>query len=149
MVDKYETNAPRSVEDGDLLNLLRFLGPLFLFLWGVGPCLRGGALRLGIGLDLLLRGSGRGGPLGIGRLLYRWRDRAWDHALQLATAPDQAGWDAMVGEVERDGGAKAIDEAVGDLGRDYFIARTVDERWLWIYRDGRVPGGWLLHGYFS
>ena len=40
-------------------------------------------------------------------------------------------------------------EAIGDLRRDYFIARTVDERWLWIYRDGRVPGGWLLHGYFS
>ena len=40
-------------------------------------------------------------------------------------------------------------EAIGDLRRDYFIARTVDERWLWIYRDGRVPGGWFLHGYFS
>lgn len=43
------------------------------------------------------------------------------------------------------------DEAadVGDIRRDYFVARSPDERWLWIYRECREPGGWFLHGYFS
>lgn len=50
-------------------------------------------------MDVLL---GRADEFVASRLLYRWRDRAWDHALQLATAPDQAGWDAVIGEVERD-----------------------------------------------
>jgi protein ImuB len=38
---------------------------------------------------------------------------------------------------------------VGDIRRDYFVARSPDERWLWIYRECRAPGGWFLHGYFS
>jgi protein ImuB len=43
------------------------------------------------------------------------------------------------------------DEAgdVGDIRRDYFVARSQDKRWLWIYRECREPGGWFLHGYFS
>ena len=40
-------------------------------------------------------------------------------------------------------------EAVGDIRRDYFIARSPGASWLWIFRDVRAPGGWFLHGYFS
>ena len=40
-------------------------------------------------------------------------------------------------------------EAVGDIRRDYFIARSPGDCWLWIFRDVRAPGGWFLHGYFS
>ena len=40
-------------------------------------------------------------------------------------------------------------EAVGDIRRDYFIARAPDNSWLWIFRDVRAPGGWFLHGHFS
>lgn len=38
---------------------------------------------------------------------------------------------------------------VGDIRRDYFVARSPDERWLWIFRECRESGGWFLHGYFS
>jgi protein ImuB len=41
------------------------------------------------------------------------------------------------------------EEGVGDLRRDYFIALTADERWAWIFRELRVPGGWYLHGWFA
>ncbi|HWV17041.1 MAG TPA: DNA polymerase Y family protein [Rhodocyclaceae bacterium] len=41
----------------------------------------------------------------------------------------------------------------GDMRRDYFVALTPDQRWLWIYRECRADlasgGGWFLHGYFS
>jgi protein ImuB len=37
----------------------------------------------------------------------------------------------------------------GDMRRDYFVALAPDQRWLWIYRECRSPGGWFLHGYFS
>ena len=40
-------------------------------------------------------------------------------------------------------------EATGDIRRDYFIALSANARWLWIYRECRVPGGWYLHGFFS
>ena len=40
-------------------------------------------------------------------------------------------------------------EANGDIRRDYFIALSGDGCWLWIYRDGKLPGGWFLHGFFS
>ena len=58
--------------------------------------------------------------------------------LQLLAGPEriEAGW--------WDGG-----EANGDIRRDYFIAVSSDGCWLWIYRDGRLPGGWFLHGYFA
>ncbi len=38
---------------------------------------------------------------------------------------------------------------LGDLRRDYYVAIDPEDRWLWIYRDWREPGGWFLHGYFS
>lgn len=41
------------------------------------------------------------------------------------------------------------DEGVGDVRRDYFIALTGDERWAWIFRELRPPGGWFLHGWFA
>jgi len=37
----------------------------------------------------------------------------------------------------------------GDIHRDYFVALSPAQRWLWIYREWRAPGGWYLHGYFS
>jgi protein ImuB len=37
----------------------------------------------------------------------------------------------------------------GDVRRDYYVALDREQRWLWIYRDWREPGGWFLHGYFS
>ncbi|MCX7172638.1 MAG: DNA polymerase Y family protein [Proteobacteria bacterium] len=39
--------------------------------------------------------------------------------------------------------------SIGDVRRDYFVALAADGRWLWIYRDNRLPGGWFLHGFFS
>lgn len=54
-------------------------------------------------------------------------------------------WDA--GESNADG------RPTGDIRRDYFVALTPDQRWLWIYRECRADfatgGGWFLHGYFS
>ena len=36
-----------------------------------------------------------------------------------------------------------------DARRDYFIAMDVGQRWCWIFRDPRPPGGWYLHGWFA
>lgn len=36
-----------------------------------------------------------------------------------------------------------------DARRDYFIAVDSGQRWLWIFRDPRPPGGWFLHGWFA
>lgn len=36
-----------------------------------------------------------------------------------------------------------------DARRDYFIALDREQRWLWIFRDPRPPGGWFLHGWFA
>lgn len=41
------------------------------------------------------------------------------------------------------------DEDIGDVRRDYFLALTADDRWAWIFRELRPPGGWFLHGWFS
>jgi protein ImuB len=41
------------------------------------------------------------------------------------------------------------DEGVGDRRRDYFIALTHDDRWAWVFRELRSPGGWFLHGWFG
>jgi protein ImuB len=40
-------------------------------------------------------------------------------------------------------------EGVGDVRRDYFIALTRDERWAWVFRELKAPGGWFLHGWFG
>ncbi|MBU1235477.1 MAG: DNA polymerase Y family protein [Gammaproteobacteria bacterium] len=40
-------------------------------------------------------------------------------------------------------------EGVGDIRRDYFIALTQDQRWAWVFRELRAPGGWYLHGWFA
>jgi protein ImuB len=40
-------------------------------------------------------------------------------------------------------------EGVGDQRRDYFIALTQDDRWAWIFRELKSPGGWFLHGWFG
>jgi protein ImuB len=36
-----------------------------------------------------------------------------------------------------------------DQARDYYIARTAAGERLWIYRERRAPGRWLLHGIFG
>jgi protein ImuB len=36
-----------------------------------------------------------------------------------------------------------------DVRRDYFIARSADARWLWIYRECQAPGRWFLQGFFA
>lgn len=41
------------------------------------------------------------------------------------------------------------DEGVGDQRRDYFIALTQDQRWAWVFRELKTPGGWFLHGWFG
>lgn len=41
------------------------------------------------------------------------------------------------------------DEGIGDLRRDYFIALTQDQRWAWVFRELKSPGGWFLHGWFG
>lgn len=40
-------------------------------------------------------------------------------------------------------------EGVGDVRRDYFIALTQDQRWAWVFRELKAPGGWFLHGWFG
>ena len=64
--------------------------------------------------------------------------------LDLLAGPEriESGW---WGNGEGDG----AQSDTGDIRRDYFVARSADERWLWIYRECREPGGWFLHGYFS
>ncbi|MBI5785867.1 MAG: DNA polymerase Y family protein [Rhodocyclales bacterium] len=41
------------------------------------------------------------------------------------------------------------EEGVGDVRRDYFIALTQDQRWAWVFRELKAPGGWFLHGWFG
>lgn len=41
------------------------------------------------------------------------------------------------------------EEGVGDQRRDYFIALTQDQRWAWVFRELKAPGGWFLHGWFG
>ncbi|HZV55734.1 MAG TPA: DNA polymerase Y family protein [Rhodocyclaceae bacterium] len=40
-------------------------------------------------------------------------------------------------------------EGTGDIRRDYFIALTRDDRWAWVFRELKSPGGWYLHGWFA
>lgn len=73
--------------------------------------------------------------------------RPWRQGpLRLLSDPEriESGW--------WDGGESAVGgekETVGDVRRDYYIARAPDDGWLWIFRDVRPPGGWFLHGYFA
>ena len=70
-------------------------------------------------------------------------DRPYRHGpLQLLAGPEriESGW-WQEGEMGQAG--------VGDCRRDYFIARTADARWAWIFRELRAPGGWFLHGWFA
>lgn len=41
------------------------------------------------------------------------------------------------------------EEGAGDIRRDYFIALTRDQRWAWVFRELKSPGGWFLHGWFG
>ena len=69
--------------------------------------------------------------------------RPYHHgSLKLLAGPEriESGW--------WDSGEDAGGHA-GDVRRDYFIALTEEAAWLWIYRECRAPGGWLLQGYFS
>ena len=66
-------------------------------------------------------------------------------ALQLLAGPEriESGW------WDRGETTGENSETVGDIRRDYFIARSAGDSWLWVFRDVRAPGGWFLHGYFS
>ncbi|RKT60636.1 protein ImuB [Azonexus fungiphilus] len=61
----------------------------------------------------------------------------WHGPLQLVTRGErlESGW--------WDSGEQS---AVGDLRRDYFVARTGEGQWAWIFRDAQ---GWFLHGLFA
>lgn len=61
----------------------------------------------------------------------------WHGPLQLVTRGErlESGW--------WDSGEAS---AVGDLRRDYFVARTGEGEWAWIFRDAQ---GWFLHGLFA
>ena len=77
--------------------------------------------------------------------------------LQLLGGPERiesGWWDS--GEARADAHATAAAEqagqtplSIGDIRRDYFVALANDGSWLWIYRDGRPPGGWYAHGIFA
>jgi len=62
--------------------------------------------------------------------------------LQLLVGPEriEAGW---WDSGEENG------KSSGDIRRDYFVALSTDARWLWIYREYQLPGGWFLHGVFG
>ena len=45
--------------------------------------------------------------------------------------------------------ARQATQSIGDIRRDYFVALASDGSWLWIYRDGRPPQGWYVHGLFA
>lgn len=66
--------------------------------------------------------------------------------LRLLAGPEriESGW-WQEGETKEEGGG----EAVGDIRRDYFVALTADDRWAWIFRELKSPGGWFLHGWFA
>ena len=36
--------------------------------------------------------------------------------------------------------------AIGDVRRDYFVARSTRQEWLWVFR---AEAGWFLHGVFA
>lgn len=66
--------------------------------------------------------------------------------LQLLAGPEriESGW-WEEGEMSGEAG----NPNPGDVRRDYFVALAADGRWLWLYRDKRLPGGWFLHGLFA
>jgi len=37
-------------------------------------------------------------------------------------------------------------DALGDVRRDYFVAISIRQEWLWIFR---CRAGWFLHGVFA
>jgi len=77
--------------------------------------------------------------------------RPWRRGhLKLLSGPERiesGWWDS--GEMSERHEAAAPQASIGDLRRDYFIARAADAALLWIYRECRAPGAWFLHGFFS
>jgi protein ImuB len=70
--------------------------------------------------------------------------------------PEQQGRPQRRGPVKLLAGPERIEsgwwddgQGVGDQRRDYFIALTADDRWAWVFRELRSPGGWFLHGWFG
>jgi protein ImuB len=55
----------------------------------------------------------------------------------------------LVGPERIESGWWDQEEGAGDLRRDYFIALTQDQRWAWVFRELKTPGGWFLHGWFA
>ena len=77
--------------------------------------------------------------------------------LQLFGGPERiesGWWDSGETRDEAQSGARPEHaeralQSIGDIRRDYFVALARDGSWLWIYRDGRPPGGWYAHGVFA
>jgi protein ImuB len=38
---------------------------------------------------------------------------------------------------------------VGDITRDYYVARDAQGVRLWVFREHKAPRGWFLHGVFG
>jgi protein ImuB len=55
----------------------------------------------------------------------------------------------LAGPERIEGGWWDNGDVTQDVRRDYFIAHSADTRWLWIYRECKVAGGWFLQGYFA
>ncbi len=110
-----------------------------------GVAAAGLAARLG-GVVARATVSEAGKPFGGGR-------RRWTAATAARTRPigperiESGWWDR--GETTGEAAGEANNEAVGEIRRDYFIALSHNDGWLWIFRDVRAPGGWFLHGFFS
>ena len=72
----------------------------------------------------------------------------WHGPLKLLSRAErlESGWwdeGEMQGEIQ----AGALPAAtVGDVRRDYFVARNAQGQWAWIFRDAK---GWFLHGLFA
>jgi protein ImuB len=67
----------------------------------------------------------------------------WHGPLQLVTRGERlesGWWDS--GETDENG----TSDAIGDIRRDYFVARNAQGQWAWIFRDAQ---GWYLHGMFA
>ena len=73
----------------------------------------------------------------------------WHGPLQLLTRGERiesGWWDSGEMRCERAGAMRDEQPTVGDIRRDYFVARNRQGQQAWIFRDAT---GWFLHGLFA
>lgn len=73
----------------------------------------------------------------------------WHGPLQLLSRAERlesGWWDEGEGQGGTEDEAPARPAAVGDVRRDYFVARNPRGQWAWVFRDA---DGWFLHGLFA